>query len=173
MQHAPHVNIAGTFDVEDDVRKARDRPGPQTREAQFRGVARCPAGRVPADVVVRSLQRMDEAERAPTTGLLEVVVNGSIDVEVGLLARRARNSPTDHAGLFTMTFLRIKQVMQVTGPSRMTIYRLELAGRFPKRRQLNQNSVAWLQSHIVAWVDSRPVARLRSTPVDRATNASA
>ena len=38
-----------------------------------------------------------------------------------------------------MKFLRIRQVMQLTGLSRMTIYRLELAGKFPKRRQLSQN----------------------------------
>jgi hypothetical protein len=34
-----------------------------------------------------------------------------------------------------MRFLRIRQVMQVTGLSRMTIYRLEIAGQFPRRRQ--------------------------------------
>ena len=49
-----------------------------------------------------------------------------------------------------MKFLRIKQVMQLTGLSRMTIYRLELAGRFPKRRRLSENSVAWLESDIAA-----------------------
>jgi prophage regulatory protein len=86
---------------------------------------------------------------------------------------RARNSPADHAGPFTMKFLRIKQVMQVTGLSRMTIYRLELAGKFPKRRQLSENSVAWLESDIAAWADSRPVAPLRGTPPGRATSASA
>ena len=41
-----------------------------------------------------------------------------------------------------MKFLRIKHVMQLTGLSRMTIYRLELAGEFPKRRRLSKNSVA-------------------------------
>jgi prophage regulatory protein len=49
-----------------------------------------------------------------------------------------------------MKFLRIKQVMQATGLSRMTIYRLELADKFPKRRQLSENSVAWLESDISA-----------------------
>jgi len=62
-----------------------------------------------------------------------------------------------------MNFLRIRQVMQVTGLSRMTIYRLELSGRFPRRRQLSQNSVAWLESEVNAWAESRPVASLRST----------
>jgi prophage regulatory protein len=61
-----------------------------------------------------------------------------------------------------MKFLRIRQVMQLTGLSRMTIYRLELAGRFPKRRRLSQNSVAWLESDIAAWADSRPIAHLRA-----------
>ena len=63
-----------------------------------------------------------------------------------------------------MKFLRIRQVMHVTGLSRMTIYRLELAGKFPKRRRLSENSVAWLESHIAAWADSRPIAPLRGTP---------
>jgi prophage regulatory protein len=61
-----------------------------------------------------------------------------------------------------MKFLRIRQVMQLTGLSRMTIYRLELAGRFPKRRRLSENLVAWLESDIVAWADSRPIAHLRA-----------
>jgi prophage regulatory protein len=61
-----------------------------------------------------------------------------------------------------MKFLRIRQVMQTTGLSRMTIYRLELAGKFPKRRQLSENSVAWLESDVSEWIDSRPVARLRA-----------
>lgn len=54
--------------------------------------------------------------------------------------------------------------MQITGLSRMTIYRLELAGKFPKRRQLSQNSVAWFESDIENWVDAHPVAQLRGTP---------
>jgi prophage regulatory protein len=60
-----------------------------------------------------------------------------------------------------MKFLRIGQVMQLTGLSRMTIYRLELAGEFPKRRQLSKNSVAWLDTDIAHWAESRPVSRLR------------
>lgn len=60
-----------------------------------------------------------------------------------------------------MKFLRIRQVMQATGLSRMTIYRLELAGEFPKRRRLSKNSVAWLESDIAQWAESRPVSQLR------------
>jgi prophage regulatory protein len=63
-----------------------------------------------------------------------------------------------------MRFLRIRQVMQLTGLSRMTIYRLEIAGQFPKRRQLSGNSVAWLESDIESWAKARPVAQLRGSP---------
>jgi predicted DNA-binding transcriptional regulator AlpA len=52
--------------------------------------------------------------------------------------------------------------MQATGLSRITIYRLELAGKFPKRRKLSENSVAWLEADISEWIDSRPFARLRA-----------
>ncbi len=63
-----------------------------------------------------------------------------------------------------MKFLRIRQVMQLTGLSRMTIYRLELSGKFPQRRRLSQNSVAWLESEIELWAESRPIAPLRAVP---------
>jgi prophage regulatory protein len=62
-----------------------------------------------------------------------------------------------------MKFLRIRQVMQLTGLSRMTIYRLERDDKFPNRRRLSQNSVAWLESDVAAWADSRPIAQLRAT----------
>jgi prophage regulatory protein len=65
-----------------------------------------------------------------------------------------------------MKFLRIKQVMHVTGLSRMTIYRLEQAGNFPKRRHLSQNSVAWLEDDISHWIGSRPVASTRPAGVE-------
>ena len=60
-----------------------------------------------------------------------------------------------------MKFLRIGQVMHLTGLSRMTIYRLELAGEFPKRRRLSKNSVAWLDTDIAQWAESRPISPLR------------
>jgi len=75
-------------------------------------------------------------------------------------------------GTSTMRLLRIRQVMQVTGLSRMTIYRLERAGNFPQRRRLGMNSVAWLEGDVSQWVDSRPLAcaqpeRLEKLPARR------
>jgi prophage regulatory protein len=66
-------------------------------------------------------------------------------------------------GNINMKFLRIRQVIQLTGLSRMTIYRLELAGDCPRRRQLSKNSVAWLDTDITKWAESRPVSRLKGT----------
>lgn len=56
-----------------------------------------------------------------------------------------------------MKLLRIKQVILATGLSRMTIYRLEQTGEFPRRRRLGRNSVAWLEEDIAAWIVARPV----------------
>jgi len=72
-----------------------------------------------------------------------------------------------------MKFLRIRHVMQLSGLSRMTIYRLELAGEFPKRRQLSKNAVAWLDTDIAQWAESRPVSRLRGTVTARTRSTDA
>ena len=63
-----------------------------------------------------------------------------------------------------MRFIRIHQVIRLTGLSRMTIYRLEIAGHFPRRRRLSGNSVAWLEADIATWAKERPVAQLRGSP---------
>jgi prophage regulatory protein len=57
-----------------------------------------------------------------------------------------------------MKLLRIKEVIAMTGLSRMSIYRYERNGDFPKRRRLGRNSVAWLDEDITAWVTARPLA---------------
>ena len=56
-----------------------------------------------------------------------------------------------------MRLLRMKQVVTMTGLSRMTIYRLEAAGQFPARRRLGTNSVGWIEEDVAMWIASRPV----------------
>ena len=41
----------------------------------------------------------------------------------------------------------------------MTIYRLEIRGEFPQRKQLSPNSVGWLESEIDEWIASRRSAK--------------
>lgn len=54
-----------------------------------------------------------------------------------------------------MKFLRTEQVMEKVGLSRPTIWRMERAGEFPRRRKLGSNSVAWLEHEIDEWMESR------------------
>lgn len=55
-----------------------------------------------------------------------------------------------------MKLLRIREVMEITGLSRMTIHRMEKAGAFPSRRRLGANSVAWFESDVNTWIQTRP-----------------
>ena len=52
-------------------------------------------------------------------------------------------------------FIREAEVQRITGLSRTTRWRLEREGKFPSRRQLSDNAVAWLESEIRAWRASR------------------
>ena len=51
-----------------------------------------------------------------------------------------------------------KQVVDLVGVSRTTIWRLERAGKFPRRRQVSTKSVRWNQAEIEDWIESRPLA---------------
>jgi prophage regulatory protein len=58
--------------------------------------------------------------------------------------------------------------------SRMHVDREEKAGRFPRRRQLGPNTVAWVEKEIDEWMASRPAAVLgaaRRSTSDAATPA--
>lgn len=52
--------------------------------------------------------------------------------------------------------LRLGDVLDRTGLSRTSLWRLEQAGDFPRRRRLGPNMVAWLESEITEWLQSRP-----------------
>lgn len=54
-------------------------------------------------------------------------------------------------------FLSKSELRAVTNLSPVTVWRLEKAGQFPKRRQLSPGRVAWLQSEVLAWLEGRQV----------------
>lgn len=54
----------------------------------------------------------------------------------------------------TDRFMRIDEVVSVTGLGRNTIYKRMRAGTFPRQVRLGPNSVAWLQSDISDWMTS-------------------
>ena len=55
-------------------------------------------------------------------------------------------------------FVRQGEVLRRTGLSRTSVWRLEKAGTFPKRRPITGTTVAWLESEIDGWILDRPVA---------------
>ena len=55
--------------------------------------------------------------------------------------------------------LRRKQVEEITGMSRSSIYRLMPDGAFPRPVKVGSAAVRWRASDITAWLKSRPEAR--------------
>jgi prophage regulatory protein len=50
--------------------------------------------------------------------------------------------------------IRVKELRAETGLSPVTIWRLEKASLFPKRRKLGLHAVGWLRTEIEAWLES-------------------
>jgi len=61
-------------------------------------------------------------------------------------------------------FMREPEVEHVTGLSRTTRWRLERAGKFPRKRQISENVRANVASEIKAWVAEK------SAPVEPETS---
>jgi prophage regulatory protein len=57
------------------------------------------------------------------------------------------------------SFLRLPEVIDRTGLSESTIYRLVREGDFPSPRKLGANAVGWKVSDYKEWSQSRPDAR--------------
>ena len=55
--------------------------------------------------------------------------------------------------------LRIRQVCEITGLSRPTIYRSMALGEFPERIPLGERSVGWLESEVRAWLAANVARR--------------
>jgi len=58
-----------------------------------------------------------------------------------------------------VTFLRLGDVMRVTGLGRSTVYRLIANQNFPPPCRLGVRAVGWRSSDISQWSAARPVAR--------------
>jgi prophage regulatory protein len=55
-----------------------------------------------------------------------------------------------------MRVLNVKDVVGMTGLSKVTIWRKEKSGNFPKRINLTSRRVGWIESEIVEWLEDRP-----------------
>ncbi len=63
-----------------------------------------------------------------------------------------------------MRILRLRELTKIVGLSKVTIWRMEREGTFPRRRQLSSGSVGWLDEEVEEWMRERPVAKLK--PLD-------
>jgi prophage regulatory protein len=52
--------------------------------------------------------------------------------------------------------LSLRQVIERTGLSGTTIWRMENRGEFPARVQISENRVGWYEDEIDEFIDSRP-----------------
>ena len=59
----------------------------------------------------------------------------------------------------TQVFLRIPEVVRVTGLPRATIYEMAAKGQFPKQVRLSPRAVGWLESEILDWQRARIAER--------------
>lgn len=55
--------------------------------------------------------------------------------------------------------LRKKELLTMLGLSDPTVYRLERAGKFPKRLRLGGQACGWLQSEVEGWLAEKAAAR--------------
>ena len=58
-----------------------------------------------------------------------------------------------------MKVLRERQVKDLTGLSRVTRWRLERRGEFPKKVQLTSRCVGWPETEVLDWLRERAEAR--------------
>ena len=68
---------------------------------------------------------------------------------------------TTHPLTQRLEVLRLRQVCQVTGLCRSTIYQLEADKRFPRRIKVGDRSVGWIDREVQEWLADR-VQRSRS-----------
>ncbi|WP_297778642.1 AlpA family transcriptional regulator [uncultured Roseovarius sp.] len=55
----------------------------------------------------------------------------------------------------TDRILRFREVVEITGLSRATIYRMMDRGDFPKALKLSTKAIGWRESVIQSWIETR------------------
>ena len=77
-----------------------------------------------------------------------------------LLGKITENAPQKNAkpkpeATLPERIIRTKELLELTGLSHTTIWRMEKAGTFPKRVALGEASIGWRWSEVNQWVNSR------------------
>ena len=58
-----------------------------------------------------------------------------------------------------LRFVRLTEVMRMTGLRKTTIYQLQGDGEFPQRVQISAHCVGWIESEVQAWLSERAGSR--------------
>jgi len=75
-----------------------------------------------------------------------------------MIASNCNATPSPDSSANTSTrYIRDAECRIVTGLSRSTRWRLEKAGKFPRRRQLSARAIGWIAAEIEDWVRQRAV----------------
>jgi predicted DNA-binding transcriptional regulator AlpA len=56
----------------------------------------------------------------------------------------------------SIVLLPTNDILNITGLSRTTLWRLERAGKFPMRLRLSANRVGWRKDEVEEWIATRP-----------------
>lgn len=67
-----------------------------------------------------------------------------------------RRDPLDSHSSDRNRIIRAKEIQELTGLSRTTLWRLENKGKFPRRVSLGANSVGWQYQEVINWISKRP-----------------
>ncbi|MGF1793839.1 AlpA family transcriptional regulator [Photobacterium profundum] len=59
-----------------------------------------------------------------------------------------------------MRLIRLKEVMNITGLGRSSVYKFMDEERFPKSVSLGDRAVAWVESEVEMWIEERIADRI-------------
>ncbi len=63
---------------------------------------------------------------------------------------------SEHRSITMQRYLRLPEVIELTGVSRATIYRWQRRGIFPKSRKMGPQSVGFVEAEVREWMKTRP-----------------
>ena len=75
---------------------------------------------------------------------------------LSLMGRHGVPSQSEEVMTMHDKLLRRRQVEEITGMSRSSIYRLMQDGQFPRPVKVGCAAVRWRESNITGWLESRP-----------------
>ena len=71
-----------------------------------------------------------------------------------------------------LRFVRLTEVMRMTGLRKTTIYQLQGDGEFPQRVQISAHCVGWIESEVQAWLSERAGSRPAAPRTDHRPTAT-